>query len=171
MPEEINRRLTNHLAKHLFTTTRNANENLEREGIPPERVSFVGNTMIDTLLRFREAAARRETPAKFGVGNRDYAVLTLHRPTNVDDHATLARVLDAVRLISSSAPVIFPGHPRTRSQLAGHALEPALTVDTGVVLCEPLGYLDFIGLIGEAKVVLTDSGGIQEEPRCSASRA
>jgi UDP-N-acetylglucosamine 2-epimerase (non-hydrolysing) len=163
MPEEINRRLTDHLSTYLFTTSRDANENLEREGISPERVHFVGNTMIDTLLRFRAAARKKSSPARFGVAGRDYAVVTLHRPNNVDELDDLSRVLEAVVVVSRCVPVIFPLHPRTRKQLARHRLEQAITAEPGLTMCEPLGYLDFLGLMADAKLVLTDSGGIQEE--------
>ena len=170
MPEEINRRLTDHLSTHLFTTSEDANDNLAREGIPEERVTLVGNTMIDTLLRFREAARARETAARFGVAGRPYAVLTLHRPTNVDEPDQLAEIVAAVSRISRRAPVVFPVHPRTRSRLSGTDVEHMLLSEPGIVLTEPLGYLDFVNLLDGAAVVLTDSGGIQEETTCSASR-
>jgi UDP-N-acetylglucosamine 2-epimerase (non-hydrolysing) len=163
MPEEINRRLTDHVSSYLFTTSPDAAENLAVEGIADGRVHFVGNTMIDTLLRFREAARARRAPARYGLEGRDYAVLTLHRPDNVDEQGQLGRVLDAVISISQRAPVVFPVHPRTRKQLAGTELGRRLDAARGVVLADPLGYLDFVGLLDGARLVLTDSGGIQEE--------
>jgi UDP-N-acetylglucosamine 2-epimerase (non-hydrolysing) len=163
MPEEINRRLTDHVSTYLFTTSRDAGENLAAEGLAPERVHFVGNTMIDTLLRFREAARERRAAARLGLEGRDYAVLTLHRPDNVDEEGQLGRVLDAVSTIGRRAPVVFPVHPRTRKQLSGTALGARLEGDQGLVLVDPLGYLDFVGLLDGARLVLTDSGGIQEE--------
>ena len=163
MPEEINRRLTDHVSSYLFTTSPDAAENLAAEGIADGRVHFVGNTMIDTLLRFRDAARARRAAARFGLDGRDYAVLTLHRPDNVDEQGQLGRVLDAVVSISQRAPVIFPVHPRTRKQLAGTELGRRLDEARGVVLADPLGYLDFVGLLDGARLVLTDSGGIQEE--------
>ena len=163
MPEEVNRRLTDHLSTYLFTTSRDANWNLGRENIPEERVHFVGNTMIDTLLRFSDIARSRNAPARFGVEGRPYATLTLHRPDNVDEIESLARVFEAIVVLSRCAPVVFPMHPRTRRRLAGTTLERSLRAEPGVILSEPLGYLDFIGLLAESAIVLTDSGGVQEE--------
>jgi UDP-N-acetylglucosamine 2-epimerase (non-hydrolysing) len=161
MPEEINRRLTDHLSTYLLTTSRDANDNLAREGIPAEKVHLVGNTMIDTLLRFRERARERLTPERLGLDR--YAVLTLHRPDNVDSYDDLERIVETVQLVGRDIPVVFPVHPRTRAALAGTPLERALQSDSGVRLTEPLGYLDFLSLVDRASVVLTDSGGIQEE--------
>ena len=161
MPEEINRRLTDHLATHLFTTSRDANENLDREGIPAHRIHLVGNTMIDTLLRFRDAARERMTPERLGVDR--YAVLTLHRPDNVDSYDELERIMDTIRAVGAEVPVVFPIHPRTRVGLTDTPLERALEEDPGILVCEPLGYLDFLCLLDRASLVLTDSGGIQEE--------
>jgi UDP-N-acetylglucosamine 2-epimerase (non-hydrolysing) len=163
MPEEINRRLCDHLATYLFTTSIDGNENLEREGIPSERVFFVGNTMIDTLLRFSEAARKTRAAAHLGVEGKDYVVVTLHRPATVDSRTTLVRVLEAIRVISRCAPVVFPLHPRTRHQLAAHGLDRQLANEPNLILCDALGYLEFTGLLAGAKLVLTDSGGIQEE--------
>ena len=163
MPEEINRRLCDHMSAYLFTTSRDANENLAREDIDGEHVFFVGNTMIDTLLRFRDAARARETPKRFGLKTHEYGVLTLHRPDNVDEAEPFRRVLDAVALISRCVPVVFPVHPRTRQRLEATGLDQVLAREPGVITCSPLGYLDFVGLVGDAALVLTDSGGIQEE--------
>jgi UDP-N-acetylglucosamine 2-epimerase (non-hydrolysing) len=162
MPEEINRRLTDHLSTYLFTTSPDAAENLAAEGLT-KGVHFVGNTMIDTLLRFRDAARERRAAARYGLEGRDYAVLTLHRPDNVDEQGQLGRVLDAVVSIGRRTPVVFPVHPRTRKQLAGTELGRRLEAAEGVILADPLGYLDFVGLLDGARLVLTDSGGIQEE--------
>lgn len=161
MPEEINRRLTDHLSTYLFTTSPDANENLAREGIGPEKVHLVGNTMIDTLLRFRDLARAQLTPERLGVDR--YAVLTLHRPDNVDRYEQLDQIMTTVREIGRDLPVVFPIHPRTRAGLAGTELERTLERDPGIVLTEPIGYLDFVCLLDRASVVLTDSGGIQEE--------
>jgi UDP-N-acetylglucosamine 2-epimerase (non-hydrolysing) len=163
MPEEINRRVTDHLSTHLFTTSPDADENLAREGIPSDRVHFVGNTMIDTLLRFRDAAGDRHAPARFGVEGQPYAVLTLHRPKNVDEPDQLERVLGAALELSRRYPVVFPVHPRTRQRLEGTQLVRRLDAQPSFIQTEPLGYLDFVGLIEASQVVLTDSGGIQEE--------
>jgi UDP-N-acetylglucosamine 2-epimerase (non-hydrolysing) len=163
MPEEINRRLTDHLSTYLFTTSPDAGENLSVEGIPAERVHFVGNTMIDTLLRFREAAGERHAPARFGLDGTPYAVLTLHRPNNVDDPGQLETVLDAALELTREHPVVFPVHPRTRQRLEGTNILRRLDAQPSFIQTDPLGYLDFLGLIEAAQVVLTDSGGIQEE--------
>ena len=163
MPEEINRRLTDHLATSLFTTSRDADDNLAAEGIPADRIHFVGNTMIDTLLRFREAARERETAKRLGLSGEDHVVLTLHQPANVDELDTLARVLEAILVVSRCAPVVFPMHPRTLNRLEGSEILRQLEAEQQIILSEPLGYLDFVGLVGDARLVLTDSGGIQEE--------
>jgi UDP-N-acetylglucosamine 2-epimerase (non-hydrolysing) len=163
MPEEINRRLTDHLSSHLFTTSVDADENLVREGIDPSTIYFVGNTMIDTLLRFRDAAAARAAPQRFGLDGKPYAVLTLHRPTNVDEPGRLEEVLEVAADLSAELPVVFPVHPRTRQRLEGTPVARKLQRHTTFIQTDPLGYLDFVGLLCDARVVLTDSGGIQEE--------
>jgi UDP-N-acetylglucosamine 2-epimerase (non-hydrolysing) len=163
MPEEINRRLTDHLATLLFTTSADADANLAAEGVPPDRVHLVGNTMIDTLLRFREAARARSTADRLGLDGRPYALLTLHRPNNVDDLGQLTGVMDAVLRVGELAQVVFPVHPRTGRRLAGTRLRERLESDDRIVLTDPLGYVDFISLVDRASLVLTDSGGIQEE--------
>src|SRR4051812_9125155 len=162
MPEEINRRLTDHISTYLFTTSRDGDENLRREGIPEERIVFVGNTMIDCLLRFRDVARRRRTAQTLGIEG-DYAALTLHRPSNVDDPVVFARILDAVALISRCIPVVFPLHPRTRARVDEHGLAHIVESEPGIVTCGPLGYLDFVSLMSDARLMLTDSGGVQEE--------
>ena len=161
MPEEINRVLTDHLADLLFTTEPSGNENLRREGIPEEKIRFVGNTMIDTLVRLLPKAEARwpGLRARFGLNDR-YVLVTLHRPSNVDDPATLREIMAALAEISRQVSVIFPVHPRTRQRIAGLAV--ALPAD-GLILTEPLGYLDFLALEAHAGLVLTDSGGVQEE--------
>lgn len=160
MPEEINRVLTDRLSDLLFTTERSANENLAREGIPSERVHFVGNVMIDTLLQHRERARARGTYERFGLGPRAYAVVTLHRPSNVDSAQALAPVLEGLARLAGRVPVIFPVHPRTRARIEGFGFAQLLRQ---VRCIEPLGYLDFLCLLDHAGVVLTDSGGVQEE--------
>ncbi len=160
MPEEINRVVTDRLSDLLFTTESSANENLEREGIAGEKVHFVGNVMIDTLLTHRERASALGMPARFGVGRKGYALATLHRPSNVDAPDSLRPIVDALSRIAESMPVLFPVHPRTRAKLQTFGLLD----DMGDVrLIEPVGYLQFLGLMEAAGVVLTDSGGIQEE--------
>ncbi|MGQ9685540.1 MAG: non-hydrolyzing UDP-N-acetylglucosamine 2-epimerase [Thiobacillaceae bacterium] len=161
MPEEINRVLTDQISDLLFTTERGALDNLEREGIAQERVHFVGNVMIDTLRRNLD----RAIPAAETLGQlpaEGYAVLTLHRPSNVDDRDTLAGLLDAVGRIAARLPVAFPIHPRTRAAAERLGLGARLE-QPGMRLLPPLGYLEMLGLTREATLVLTDSGGLQEE--------
>jgi UDP-N-acetylglucosamine 2-epimerase (non-hydrolysing) len=163
MPEEINRLLTDRIADLLLTHSADADENLIAEGVPPERIRLVGNVMIDSLLahlpRSRESRAREE----LGVEGRDYAVVTLHRPSNVDDAGTLARVMSALAEIAERLPVIFPAHPRTRARIHEFNLHEEIERAGRVRLIEPLGYLDFLRLHSGARLVLTDSGGLQEE--------
>ena len=159
MPEEINRILTDAISDWLFVSEPSGVANLRREGVPEERIHFVGNVMIDTLLACRELAGRSPVLEELGLAPRSYAVLTLHRPANVDRPEVLAGLLRAVDRLSRELPIVFPVHPRTRKALEGR---PA--ADSGrLKLVEPLGYLDFMRLISEARLVLTDSGGIQEE--------
>jgi UDP-N-acetylglucosamine 2-epimerase (non-hydrolysing) len=163
MPEETNRVLTDAVADYLFTTERSAVENLRREGIPDSRIFFVGNVMIDTLLRHRERARSLAVPARFGLAGRDYALVTLHRPSNVDRPAVLEGVVEALAEIQATLPVLFPAHPRTLCRLRDSGLQRRVRQLPDLRLIEPLSYLDFLGLMAEARVVLTDSGGIQEE--------
>jgi UDP-N-acetylglucosamine 2-epimerase (non-hydrolysing) len=160
MPEEINRILTDAISEYCFTTEPSANENLQREGVPDAKIHHVGNVMIDTLFRFREKAAGSDILDRLGLRPRQYAVLTLHRPSNVDDEGSLLTVLDAIACIERDVPVIFPVHPRTRGRL-----EPVLQRSRrrALSLVEPAPYLDFVQLMAHAVCVLTDSGGIQEE--------
>jgi UDP-N-acetylglucosamine 2-epimerase (non-hydrolysing) len=161
MAEEINRRLCDHLSAFLFTTSRDARENLAREGIPDERIEFVGNTMIDTLLRSADAARARGAAERLGVSS-PYGLLTLHRPENVDRPELLAGLLGAARTIASDLPLVLPLHPRTAERIDRFGLRQEL--ESGdIVVCPSLGYLDFLGLLADAALVLTDSGGVQEE--------
>jgi UDP-N-acetylglucosamine 2-epimerase (non-hydrolysing) len=159
MPEEINRIVTDHLSTYLFTTEDSGNENLAHEGIPAEKVHLVGNCMVDTLLKHVKAAVEREPWTALGLEPGGYALLTLHRPSNVDSAEALRAVMDAIRSVSERIPILFPVHPRTRARLA----EAGIAAGPGVRLCEPLPYLAFLGLMAKARLVLTDSGGIQEE--------
>jgi len=166
MPEEINRVLTDQISDLLFTTEPDGRDNLLREGVADERIHFVGNVMIDTLLANRERAVpASETLHEFGPGfaaDRAYGVLTLHRPSNVDDPQVLRRLVDTLVDISGSLPLVFPVHPRTQARLRDAGLEEA--VSSAEILCTPpLGYLQLLGLMAEARMVLSDSGGIQEE--------
>jgi UDP-N-acetylglucosamine 2-epimerase (non-hydrolysing) len=155
MPEEVNRVVVDRLSDLLFTHSESANVNLLREGASPERIHFVGNVMIDTLLRLQprwQGAAQRELRDL----PQEYGVITLHRPANVDDPERLHRMMHALSQIAQRLPIVFPVHPRTRRHLAG-------TDWPGVRLVEPLGYLVFLDLVEHARIVMTDSGGIQEE--------
>jgi UDP-N-acetylglucosamine 2-epimerase (non-hydrolysing) len=159
MPEEINRILTDAVSDYCFTTEPSADENLMREGVGPERIHPVGNVMIDTLFRYRERAADSTILDTLGLEPRRFAVLTLHRPSNVDGPGALTRSLQAIVAVRRDVPVVFPVHPRTRNHLDG---VPAGVLD-GLHVVEPLAYLDFIHLMANAACVLTDSGGVQEE--------
>ena len=163
MPEEINRVLTDAIANLLFCTERSAVENLRREGIPDERTWLVGNVMIDTLLNHRDRADASTILAEMAIEHQRYAVLTLHRPANVDRIEVLTEIIDAVEQIAREIPVVFPIHPRTRASLERFALARRAEAVTGLHIIEPAGYLDFLKLLASASVVLTDSGGIQEE--------
>jgi UDP-N-acetylglucosamine 2-epimerase (non-hydrolysing) len=163
MPEEANRVETDRIADLLFTPVEDANENLLAEGITAERIRLVGNIMIDSLMKHLERAQQSKIKTKLGLINNDYAVLTLHRPSNVDDPNAFKRILDALAEISRRLPIIFPVHPRTRKNIAEFGLEERIAAISGLRLIEPLGYLDFLSLFSGARLVLTDSGGIQEE--------
>jgi UDP-N-acetylglucosamine 2-epimerase (non-hydrolysing) len=160
MPEEINRVLTDQIAELLFTTSREAAANLAAEGVPAERVHFVGNTMIDTLAANLERARGLETPGRMGLGEGDYALVTLHRPANVDDAGQLGEIFAALGDLALERPVVFPMHPRTRASADRFGLGGELG---SVRVVEPIGYLDMIALTASAGLVLTDSGGVQEE--------
>jgi UDP-N-acetylglucosamine 2-epimerase (non-hydrolysing) len=169
MPEEINRLLTDQIADLLFTSEPDGEHNLRREGVDPVRIHFVGNVMIDTLLHNRQ----RATPAAVVLGGlpfgrtllespNGFGLLTLHRPSNVDDPSTLRPLVRALREVADRVPLAFPVHPRTRSRI--DALDLGGILDTPrIALLPPLPYLDLLGLMGEARLVLTDSGGLQEE--------
>lgn len=159
MPEEINRVLTDQLSDFLFTTEAEALDNLSREGIDPERVHFVGNVMIDTLKSCLDRAIKPSIPSAWGDG---YGLLTLHRPSNVDDPAVFGDLLQTLGGLSQQLPLVFPIHPRTQATMERHGLEKYLPADT-VMSLPPQGYLEMLGLMASARVVLTDSGGIQEE--------
>jgi len=168
MPEEINRILTDQLSELLFTTEASALDNLTREGIAADKVHFVGNVMIDTLrYNLNDAIPSHSTLAKLNafdasaVGD-DYGLVTLHRPSNVDDAAVLARLLKVLGQISQRTPLLFPIHPRTASRIAAAGLEDLL-MDSAITTIPPQGYLEMLGLMKDARLVLTDSGGIQEE--------
>jgi UDP-N-acetylglucosamine 2-epimerase (non-hydrolysing) len=189
MPEEINRIVTDHLADLLFVTEESGITNLRHEGIADHKIHFVGNTMIDSLLAFKDKA--RQSPILVRLGLRvgaaesgnvaRYALLTLHRPSNVDQRESFLTILEGLEELASLCPVIFPAHPRTQKKIADFGLEgffshqattgdgskPAADCEKGrICLIDPLGYLDFLCLMERAAVVITDSGGIQEETTC-----
>ena len=158
MPEEVNRVLTDHLSTLLFTTETSGNENLLREGIAERQVHFVGNCMVDSLLKHLEKAVAASAWRNFGLEPGGYALLTLHRPSNVDDSETLERVMTTMVRISRQLPILFPVHPRTAESMKSLQIEL-----NSVILCDPMPYPTFVGLMAKAKCVLTDSGGVQEE--------
>ncbi len=163
MPEEINRILTDAISDLLFCTEQSGVDNLLREGVAPEKIFLVGNVMIDTLLRNRERAEESRILEELGLTAGAYAALTLHRPSNVDDPAALGRILEALDQIQGELPILFPVHPRTRQRLLDSALGRRARAMANLRMIEPVGYLDFLKLMSSAVVVLTDSGGIQEE--------
>jgi UDP-N-acetylglucosamine 2-epimerase (non-hydrolysing) len=196
MPEEINRLLTDQIADYLFTPSADADENLKREGVPQEKIFFVGNVMVDSLLYGRPLAEKSNILERLGlvtdqkslvtnqdspVGDHqslitDYALLTIHRPGNVDDKDSLTGVMRAMATIAERVPVVFPAHPRTQKKLGEFGISLPATVITrldelskpnevskGLLIIPPLGYLDFLKLEMRARFVMTDSGGIQEE--------
>jgi UDP-N-acetylglucosamine 2-epimerase (non-hydrolysing) len=160
MPEEINRVLTDQVADLLFTPSADADGNLSREGIDSGKIHRVGNVMIDTLVRMLPRASQGPILERLGVQRGRFLLVTLHRPSNVDDPVQLRDILRALERASKSLPVVFPVHPRTRLQIGHLGYGP---LPNRLALIEPLGYLDFLGLMQAARMVLTDSGGVQEE--------
>jgi UDP-N-acetylglucosamine 2-epimerase (non-hydrolysing) len=163
MPEEVNRVLTDAISDLLFCTEQSGVDNLRHEGVPDEKIFLVGNVMIDALLKNKARAEESKVLDEIGMDHSGYAVLTLHRPSNVDDAGVFGRILDALEAILRDLPVVFPIHPRTRRNLEGTALGKRIGAMGGLRLLDPVGYLDFLKLMGSARLVLTDSGGIQEE--------
>lgn len=166
MPEEINRLCTDVLCDALFITDYMAGENLKTEGVAQDKIYFVGNVMIDTLLKHKEMAKRLSLRKDLGLDSEQYATLTLHRPSNVDDKETLVEILEALNEISRELPIVFPIHPRTRKMVSEFGLDHFFTTGNkveGIWLTSPLGYLEFLHLNMGATMVLTDSGGLQEE--------
>lgn len=162
MPEEINRVVVDAVSEHLFASEESAVANLRAEGRPEQAIHHVGNVMIDTLKRCRPAAAARHPARQLGITG-PYGVLTLHRPSNVDRPGTLSGLLRAAAEISERIPIVFPIHPRTRDRLQACGLDVALRNARGIHAAPPLGYIDMLALMERAQVVLTDSGGVQEE--------
>ncbi|MDQ6909852.1 MAG: UDP-N-acetylglucosamine 2-epimerase (non-hydrolyzing) [Actinomycetota bacterium] len=157
MPEEVNRVVTDTLSNDLLAPSPDAVENLLAEGHSPQRIHLVGNVMIDTLLANVDRAISSDALARFELSPHTYGLVTLHRPSNVDDQATLKELLHALGLVATECPLILPAHPRLAPQLA------ALDIPQGVTVIDPLGYLDFLAMEASARLVLTDSGGVQEE--------
>ena len=171
MPEEINRIVTDSLSDLLFTTCEDANENLRKEGVPEEKIHFVGNVMIDTLLKFK---AKAGVKAKIRIDRKDYAILTLHRASNVDNKEVFRDILETLKEVSKKIPIIFPAHPRTQKQIESFGYKKyfsfidlnsmnSINPKRSTNLLNPLPYIDFLNLMANAMFVLTDSGGIQEE--------
>ena len=163
MPEEINRILTDRISDLLLTPSPDADANLLKEGIEAARIHLVGNVMIDSLLASKARAEQLTLLADMGLTPRGYAVCTLHRASNVDDPKVLSGLLSALAHVSARVPVIFPVHPRTRKMLADHGLSGILERSPGLRLVDPMGYLEFLALTSQARLILTDSGGLQEE--------
>lgn len=171
MPEEINRRMIDAMSEYLFTTSADDNRNLLNEAIPKRKIYFVGNIMIQTLIKFKELAQKRQTLRKYRLKPKEFALLTMHRPENVDQESTFLPMLRALRKISMKIPIIFPAHPRTIEKIKvlkmGKYFQERgaynISNTKGIFLSPPLGYLDFINLMSHCRFVLTDSGGIQEE--------
>ncbi len=163
MPEEINRILTDHISDYLFTTEREAGRNLLAEGIPAERIHFVGNVMIDTLLRHRKRARLTGVVERLSLQPKNYAVCTIHRPDSVDTIQAAQRTLSAIAILAGRLPVVMPLHPRTRNRWSSFGLLDRLQRCKNLSITDPLGYLEFLALMDNAALVFTDSGGIQEE--------
>jgi UDP-N-acetylglucosamine 2-epimerase (non-hydrolysing) len=169
MPEEVNRILTDAVSDLLFTTEESGNINLAHEGVAAEKVHFVGNLMIDSLVGALDLARVSALRLELGLVPRGYAVLTLHRPSNVDDKAQLTRTLNAILEIAKRIPILFPSHPRTKARIAEAGIQnvnswkQGAIPDNGLWMMPPASYLDFLGIVDQAAIVLTDSGGVQEE--------
>ena len=163
MPEELNRIITDSISTYLFATSEDAVNNLKNEGIKDERTFLVGNVMIDTLLKYKKKAESCDVLRRLNLESQEFAVLTLHRPSNVDRREDFAAILRAIKDIQEQIKIIFPIHPRTKNMLKRHGFLRYVARLKNFIITEPLGYLEFLKLISEAKFVLTDSGGIQEE--------
>jgi len=163
MPEEINRIVTDALADPLWTPSPDGDENLLREGVSKERIVRVGNIMIDALEMLRDSIEKQHSYQKYSLKPGNYGLVTLHRPSNVDDAACLKGLCESLIRVSEKIPLIFPVHPRTKKNMKDFGLWDNLSGSTGLILEEPLSYMHFMNLVFNARFVLTDSGGIQEE--------
>lgn len=162
MPEEINRVLTDAISDLLFVTEESAITNLKREGVGQEKIHFVGNVMIDTLYNYLELAKKSGIKMEMELDD-SYSLVTLHRPSNVDKPETLRPLIDCLNIVAERLKIVFPMHPRTKAALSRYGLLNILENNQNIILNEPLGYIDFMNLLMDATLVLTDSGGIQEE--------
>jgi UDP-N-acetylglucosamine 2-epimerase (non-hydrolysing) len=163
MPEEINRLVTDAIADVLWTPSEDGDENLLAEGVPAERIDRIGNIMIDSFEMLRESIENADTAGELGLAHGEYALVTLHRPSNVDALETLQPIVDALLAAAKSLPVVFVAHPRTIKGLEKFSLKDALSGDENITLLEPVPYVRFMSLVTGARVVITDSGGLQEE--------
>ena len=163
MPEEINRILTDAISDYLFITEQSGIDNLSKEGTADDKVFFVGNVMIDSLAEHLEKAAELSTLHEYHLEPQKYALMTLHRPSNVDNQQVLQKIFQALKVVQNDMPIIFPIHPRTRKMLSAFGMDDQVARMRNLFITEPLGYLPFLRLMSQAKLVLTDSGGIQEE--------
>jgi UDP-N-acetylglucosamine 2-epimerase (non-hydrolysing) len=161
MPEEVNRVLTDRISDYLFVTEKSGLENLKNEGVPDEKVFFVGNVMIDSLIYYQSKVGKSKILQHFDVSPQSYILVTLHRPSNVDTKESLKRLVKFLNRLGEERKVIFPIHPRTKNNLERYSLSGSLS--KSVILSEPIGYIDFQALIKNAELIVTDSGGIQEE--------
>lgn len=163
MPEEINRILTDCLSEYLFTTESSANLNLIQENIPKRKIHFVGNCMIDSLQYYLPKAKALHTAHSYNLDNKEFAIMTMHRPSNVDEHSGLQKMLDLIVELCKRLPLVFPVHPRTLKNMEHHQLLEQFNAIPNLIITEPLAYLEFISLMSTCSLILTDSGGIQEE--------
>lgn len=163
MPEEINRMITDTLSDYLFVSEKSGLENLKNEGISKEKIYFTGNVMIDSLVYFLKKAKKSSILADLGLNSHPYALITLHRPSNVDEKESLERLLYTFSIIGQKMKIVFPMHPRTKKMVDNYGLLKHIFSNNKLIITDPLGYLDFMQLMQNAHMVLTDSGGIQEE--------
>ncbi len=164
MPEEINRVMTDAISDYLFTTCRDADENLKHEGVPENRVFLVGNVMIDSLVSATSQIKKSTILDEIGLCSREYMYITLHRPSNVDDKSTLLAILNSLEQLSiKQLRMVFPIHPRTKKMLQQFQLLDFAQSIEGLEITDPIGYLDSLALMNNSRLVLTDSGGVQEE--------
>jgi len=163
MPEEINRIVTDSISDLLFVTEESGEKNLQNEGIKNHKIKMVGNVMIDSLLHFQTKSQKLKVLEKLGVEKNNYGLVTLHRPSNVDDEQSLSQALEILQKVSKRIPLVFPIHPRTYKNARKYGLDSYLDNNKKIIVTDPQGYLEFLNLMENARVVITDSGGIQEE--------